>query len=70
VDYHDLLERNKHIHDPHWLHPGTTVNLPRWACHEDDNKWDYKWDDDHKEEKEHKPNCTAPPAAGPVPPKQ
>jgi hypothetical protein len=18
VDYHDLLERNKHIHDPHW----------------------------------------------------
>jgi hypothetical protein len=21
------------------------------AADEDDNKWDYKWDDDHKEEK-------------------
>ncbi|KAI7838276.1 hypothetical protein COHA_007930 [Chlorella ohadii] len=82
VDYHDLLQRNEHIHDPHWLHPGTSVNLPSRACRDDDkwdnkwddDKWDHKWghkDDDHKkEQKKHEPepkHKPEPPHPAPAP---
>lgn len=34
VKERELAHLNRHIHDLHWIHPGTVVNLPKHVCGE------------------------------------